>query len=156
VLLWNESLPGYKPLFTDVRERVLADYRENEKRRLFIARGAELKARLQAAGTGFAAAAEAEKLTVRSHAGFTLRQPPQDLPQAAFAAIASLEAGQVSDLLPFADKGILVYALEKKLPDLTTANPRYAEVQQQLMLMSASSSENSYLGRLVEQAEAMP
>lgn len=151
VMLWNESLPAYKPLFTDVRERVLADFRETEKRRQFIERGAALKAKLQAAGTGFAAAAEAEKLPVKSYANFSLRQPPQDLPQGVFSALSALSAGQVSDLLPSNDKGILVYAQEKKLPDLTAANPRYAEVQTQLMAFAASSNENSYLGELVEQ-----
>lgn len=151
VMLWNESLSSYKPLFADVRERVLTDYRDNEKRRLFIERGAALKAKLQAAGTGFATAAEAEKLTVKSYANFNLRQPPQDLPQAVFSALGSLTAGQVSDLLPANDKGILVYAQEKKLPDLSTANPRYAEVQAQLMTFAARSNENSYLGQLVEQ-----
>jgi peptidyl-prolyl cis-trans isomerase D len=151
VLLWNESLPSYKPLFTDVRERVLADYREGEKRRLFIERGAALKAKLQAAGAGFAAAAEAEKLTVKSHANFTLRQPPQDLPQAVFSVLGSLAPGQVSDLLPSNDQGIFVYAQEKKLPDLSAANPRYAEVQAQLMTFAARSNENAYLSQLVEQ-----
>lgn len=152
VLLWNESLPGYKPLFADVRARVLADYREGEKRRLFIERGAALKAALQAAATtpaGFAEKAAAEKLAVKNYANFSLRQPPQDLPQAAYAAMATLQAGQVSDLLPSADKGVLVYAQEKKLPDLGTANPRYAEIQSQLMLMAASSNESAYLGELV-------
>lgn len=152
VLLWNESLPGYKPLFADVRPRVLADYRENEKRRLFIARGAELKAALQAAATtpaGFAGKAAEEKLAVRSFANFTLRQPPQDLPQAAYAAIGTLKAGDVSDLLPSADKGVLIYAQDKKLPDLSPANPRYAEVQTQLMQMAASGVENAYLSELV-------
>ncbi len=150
VMLWNESLPSYKPLFTDVKDRVLADYRENEKRRLFIARGAELKAKLQAAGAGFATAAAAEKLAVKAYANFSLRQPPQDLPPAAYSAFGSLEAGQVSDLLPSNDKGLFVFAQEKKLPDLSPANPRYAEVQKQLMAFAASTNENSHLGQLVE------
>ncbi len=150
VMLWNESLPSYKPLFADVKDRVLADYRETEKRRLFIEQGAALKAKLQAAGTGFAAAAEAAKLPVKSFANFTLRQPPQDLPPAAYTAFGSLEAGQVSDLLPSSDKAVLVYIQEKKLPDLSPANPRYAEVQQQLMAFAASSNENTILGQLVE------
>lgn len=154
VLLWQESLPAYKPLFTDVRDRVAADYRENEKRRLFIEHGNALKAQLQAAAktpTGFAEKAAAEKLELKSYANFSLRQPPQDLPQPALSTLARLEAGQVSDLGGLGDKGILVYVQEKKQPDLSTANPRYAEVQGQLMAFIASSNENSYLGGLVEQ-----
>jgi peptidyl-prolyl cis-trans isomerase D len=154
VLLWNETLPSYKPLFTEVRERVLADYKESEKRRLFIARGQALKAQLQAAAAtpnGFADKAAAEKLEVKSHAGFTLRQPPQDIPQPALSALVGLEAGQVSDLVGLGDKGLFVFAQEKKLPDTSPSNPRYAEVQTQLMAYTASSSENAYLGDMIDQ-----
>lgn len=150
VLLWHETLPAYQPLFVDVRAKVLADYRENEKRRLFIERGNALKARLQAAGAGFAATAEAEKLVVKSHSGFTLRQPPQDVPQPALIALASLDAGQISDLVGLGDKALLVYVQEKKLPDLTPANPRYAETQTQLMALAAGTNENALLSERVE------
>jgi peptidyl-prolyl cis-trans isomerase D len=154
VLLWHESLPAYKPLFTDVRARVAADYRESEKRRLFIDRGNSLKTQLQAAGKtagGFAEKAAAEKLDVKSYANFTLRQPPQDLPRPALAALLRLESGQVSDLVGLGDAGLLVYVQEKKLPDLTPANPRYAEIKTQLMALIASSNEISTLGELVAQ-----
>ena len=154
VLLWQESLPAYKPLFAEVRERVAADYRENEKRRLFIERGIALKAQLQAAAkspAGFAEKAASEKLEVKSYANFTMRQPPQDLPQPALATLVRLEAGHVSDMIGLADKGLLVYAQEKKLPDLSPANPRFAEIQGQLMTFIASNNENSVLGDLVDQ-----
>lgn len=151
VMLWHESLPAYKPLFADARERVLADYKENEKRRLFIERGNALKAKLAAAGSpaAFAAALAAEKIEAKTYANFTLRQPPQDIPQQVYPALMSLEAGKVSDLIGLGDKGLLVYAQEKKIPDLTPANPHYAEVQAQLMAIAASSYESSYLGDLV-------
>jgi peptidyl-prolyl cis-trans isomerase D len=154
VLLWNETLPAYTPLFTDVRDRVLADYRTSEKQRLFNERGRALKAQLQAAAAtpgGFAEKATTEKLEVKSHAGFTLRQPPADMPQPALEALVGLEAGQVSDFVGLGDKGIIVYAQEKKVPDLTALNPRFAEVQSQLMAYTASNNENSYLGQLVEE-----
>ena len=79
-----------------------------------------------------------------------LAQPPQDLPYPAFGALQGLESGQVSEMIAAADKGHLVYVQEKKLPDLSPANPRYAEIMKQLMAFTASSSENSYLGELVE------
>lgn len=154
VLLWHESLPAYKPLFAEVRDRVTADYREYEKRRLFIERGNALKVQLQAAAktpAGFGEKAVGEKLEVKSYANFTLQQPPQDLPQPALAALSQLESGQVSDLVGLGDKGLLVYAQEKKLPDLSPANPRYTEIQGQLMAYIASGNVNSYLGELVEQ-----
>ena len=154
VLLWQETLPAYKPLFAEVRDRVTADYRESEKRRLFIERGITLKAQLQAAAktpAGFAEKAAGEKLEVKSYANFSLRQPPADLPQPTLPTLVRLKTGEVSDMIGLADKGLLVYAQEKKLPDLSPANPRYAEVQGQLMTFIASNNENTVLGELVEQ-----
>lgn len=155
ILLWNDSLPGYKPMFAEVRERVLADYKEREKRKLFIARGQALRTQLQAAAkaapANFATTAAAEKLEVKSYAGFTLREPPQDIPYQAFGALQQgLEAGQVSEMMPDAAKGYFVFAQEKKLPDLTPANPRYAELQQQMMAQTANSNSSVYLAGLVE------
>jgi peptidyl-prolyl cis-trans isomerase D len=151
ILLWNESLPGYQPLFAEVRDRVLADYKESEKRRLFIARGQTLRTQLQAAGANFGTAAAAEKLDVKSYASFTLRQPPQDMPYPAFGALQDLATGQVAPMVSDSEKGYLVFAQEKKQPDLSAGNPRYAEVRQQLALFAAGSNENAYLSGLVEQ-----
>ena len=150
ILLWNESLPGYKPLFAEVRERALADYKDGEKRKLFIARGQALRAQLQAAAANFGTAAAAEKLEVKSYANFTLRQPPQDMPYPAFSALQNLEAGQVAEMIAEAAKGHFVYAQEKKVPDLTPANPRYAEIQQQMMLRTSANNSSAYLAGLVE------
>ena len=93
----------------------------------------------------------AEKLEVKSYANFTLRQPPTDMPQQAFGLLQRLQAGQVSEMAATAEKGYLVFAQEKKIPDLSPTSPRYLEAQKQLMLFTASAAENSYLGDLVEQ-----
>jgi len=153
VLLWNDSLPAYTPAFVEVRDQVAADYRNNEKRRLFSERGNALKASLQAAAatpTGFADKAAAEKLEIKTYANFALRQPPQDLPGEVGNALLTLSAGEVSNFIGTADKGLLVYAQVKKLPDLTPANPRYAEIQTQFTAMVANYAENSILGELTE------
>jgi peptidyl-prolyl cis-trans isomerase D len=153
VLLWNENLPAYKPLFGEVRERVAADYKDGEKRRLFIAHGKLLQAQLQAAAktpAGFAAAATAGKLEVKSYANFTQRQPPEDLPYQAFSSLQGLETGQVTEMAATADKGYLVFVQEKKVPDLNPANPRYVEMQKQLMRFTSGINQNAYLGEMVE------
>lgn len=154
ILLWNESLDGYKPLFPEVRERVLADYKESEKRKLFIARGQALRNQFQAAAktapANFASVAAAEKLEVKSFANFTLRQPPQDIPYQALSALQGLAAGEVSEMASDAQKGYLVYAQEKKLPDLTPGNPRYAELRDQMMLRTAANASSAYLAERVE------
>ncbi|MBA4137952.1 MAG: hypothetical protein C0518_11595 [Opitutus sp.] len=154
VLLWNESLPAYKPMLTEVREKVAADYRESEKRKRFAEQGKALRDRLQAAvksGKSFEDAAKAEKLDVKTYANFTLREPPQDLPYAAFSAMQTLEAGQVADMVATGDKGHFAFALEKKLPDTSASNPRYAEVRKQLMEYTAAANESALLSSLVEE-----
>ena len=153
VLLWNENLPAYKPLYPEVRERVAADYKEREKRRLFNERGRTLRTQLQAAAKtagGFAATVAAEKLELQTFANISLRQPAENVPQQIFNTVSGMEAGQVADMVTSPeDKGYLVFVQEKKLPDLTPGNPRYAELQKQLMAFTAGSSQNAYLGELV-------
>lgn len=151
VLFWKESLPGYSPMLAQVRERVLADYRDGEKRRLFNERGNTLKTQLQSAAltpTGFADKAAAEKLEVKTYSNFTLRELPQDFPRNAAQSLLALEKGKVSAMIATEDKGQLVYAQEKKAPDLTTANPRYAEVKQQLSTMLGDETGKSLLVEL--------
>ena len=155
VLLWNETLPEYKPLLNEIRDRVATDFKDSEKRRLFIARGKALHGQLQAAAkksaAEFASAAATEKLEVKSFANFTLRQPPADMPPQGASMLQQLQSGQVSEMSATAEKGFFVFVQEKKLPDLSPSNPRYVEAQKQLMQFTAGSNEMSYLSDLVEQ-----
>lgn len=154
VLFWNDTLPAYKPLFAEMHDRVAADYKEGEKRRLFIERGRALRTQLQTAAksgpTAFGSAATAEKLEAKSYANFTLRQPPQDLPYSAVSALQTLQAGEVSEMMATGEQGLFVYVQEKKLPDLNPASLRYVELQKQLALFTANTNENAFLGELVE------
>jgi peptidyl-prolyl cis-trans isomerase D len=153
ILLWNEALPAYKPMLSEVRDRVAADYRESEKRRRFVEHGRAVRSRLQAAlaaGKSFADAAQAEKLEVKTYPAFTLRQPPQDLPFQAFSALQTLETGKVAEMAATGDKGYFVFAAEKKLPDTSSANPRFAEVREQMMRFAAQAGEAALLSSLVE------
>jgi peptidyl-prolyl cis-trans isomerase D len=154
VFLWNESLAAYKPMLNEVRDRVAADYRESEKRKRFVDHGKALSERLQAAvksGQSFEDAAKAEKLELKTYANFNLRQPPQDLPYAAFTAMQNLEAKQVSPMVAAGDKGLIAFAADKKQPDTSSANPRFAEVRQQLMEYTAAANESTLLASLVEE-----
>lgn len=153
VLLWNDTVAGHKPMLNEVKDKVAADYKDAEKRKRFVDSGKALRTKLEAAAKAgnFEEVAKAEKLEVKSFANFSLRQPPQDLPYAAYGALqASLEKGAVSEMVATGDKGVFTYVADKKLPDVSPANPRFAEVQKQLAQYTAAANQNAVLTALVE------
>ncbi len=160
ILLWKETQPSRKPAFAEVREKVQADYIENEKRKRFVDLGrtakTEIEARLKA-GDAFekaVAAASAKsglKLDLKMLSPFTLRSRPQDIDYTVLGALDSLEKGQVSDMAVAGESGVFVFAAEKKVPDVNEADPRYVETRTQLANYSSQLGASSYLSDLVEQ-----
>ncbi|MDP1581407.1 MAG: peptidyl-prolyl cis-trans isomerase [Candidatus Didemnitutus sp.] len=153
VMLWQETVPAYKPMLSEARARVAADFTESEKRRQFTEHGKALRERLLAnvkSGKSFAEAAAAAKLEVKSYAEFTLREPPQDLPYAAFGALQTLQAGELSEMVSTGEKGQFTFVVAKKLPDTSTSSARFAEVRKQLMQYTAAANESAILAALVE------
>src|SRR5581483_10607234 len=122
VLLWKETIPAHKPLFTEVQAKVTADYEEAQKHRLFFALGKtihdQLAARLKA-GDAFdkaaAAVAPTAKLEVKNFGPFSQRQPPRDLNGTVMGNLDRLAAGQVSDMIFAENKGYFVYVAARKL-----------------------------------------
>lgn len=153
VLLWNGTLPSYQPAFAEVREKVATDYKENEKRKRFVAQGQTLRAKLTAAlkaGTTFEKAAADAKLEVKSYADFTLQDIPKDMPPAVRQSLGRLKAGEIADMISTADKGHFIYAAQKQLPDLTPANPRFSEIRSRLMAYNASTNGSISLDKLAK------
>ena len=81
---------------------------------------------------------------------FALRNRPQDLDYSVLGALERLEKGQVSDMILSGDKGILVYAVDVQLPDLTETNPRFAETRNQIAGFTGRLGASAYLSELVE------
>ncbi len=158
VLFWKDTQAARKPLLTEVREKVSADYLENEKRKRFVELGKSIKSQLEArlkAGDTFekavaAAAAAGVKLEPKTIAPFTLRDRPQDIDYSVLGTLERLNKGQVSDMAISADKGLFVYAADKKAPDLSEANPRYAETRTQLASYSSRMGASAYIAELVQ------
>ncbi len=159
VMLWKETQPPRKPLFTEVREKVLADYIDGEKRKRFVEVGKTIKTQLEArlkAGDTFekavatVAASTGVKLDAKMIPPFTARTRPPDLDSSVFGPLERIEKGEVSDMVLNPDKGVIVYAADKKLPDLTEANPRYQETRNQLASYTASQSARAYLDEMVQ------
>jgi peptidyl-prolyl cis-trans isomerase D len=159
ILVWKESLPTRKPLFSEVKEKVSADYIEGERRKQFIELGktakAALEARLQAGDTlekaaPTVAASSGLKLETKAVAPFSLRNRPQDLDFSVLGALERLEKGKISDMIVSGDKGIFVFAAEKQLPDQTEANPRFAETRTQIAGFTGRLGASAFLSELVE------
>jgi len=121
--------------------------------------GQALKAQLQTrlkAGDDFAkaAAAAAASLSVAVDTkilpAFTLATPPTGLDESVAATLEHLEKGTVSDIVATADKGYLVYALDRKEPDPKAAAARVAVIRGQLAAYSARSGSSAFLTGMVQ------
>ena len=159
ILVWRETQATHKPLFTEVRAKISSDFIENERRKRFVELGKTLRTQLEArlkAGDNLEKAAETAgtaqglKLEVKAIPAFTARARPQDLDYSVFGTLERLEKGQISDMVLSAEKGLFVYAAEKKAPDTTEANPRYAETRTQLASYGSRLGASAYLSDLVE------
>lgn len=158
VLLWKDTLPARTPALSEVLAKVTTDYVANEKRKLFVGVGKTLKdliARNLKAGEDFAkaaqsaAAATSTRIETKMLSPFKLSLPPHDVDYAVFGTLQNLGQGQVSDMVMTGEHGLLVYAANEKLPDLTEANPDYQKVRQQIATVTARLGASEYLDELV-------
>lgn len=156
VLFWKNLEPSRTPTFAEVREKVLADHLDTEKRKRFIELGRTIKSQLEArlqAGDDLekaAATVSALKLEVKKPEPFSLFARPADLDPAIGSALDRLEKGQLSDMVSEVDKGLFVYAIDKKAPDFAETNPRYIEMRDQLANFTARQSGASVVGEMME------
>ncbi|HYP17790.1 MAG TPA: peptidyl-prolyl cis-trans isomerase [Opitutus sp.] len=154
VLFWKDLQPARKPQFGEVRERVAADYIEGEKRKRFVELGRTLRTTIEnrlKAGDSFEAAANAAasaqsvKVEAKMLPAFSRRQPPQDLDYSVFGALERLEKGRVSDMVLGRDQGLIVYAAEKKLPDLNEASPQFSSMRDQVAMATSRLGASAFL-----------
>jgi peptidyl-prolyl cis-trans isomerase D len=157
VLIWKELLPSHLPALSEIRDRVVADATDNQKRIRFVEFGRSLKAGIERrlkAGEPFdkatQEAAGSSKVTVNSYPPFKLRDQPKDVDETVFGLLDRLDKGSVSDMEATADKGVLVYAADKKPPVANESNPLYAQVKAQLAESFARTDTTSSLREVVD------
>ena len=158
VLFWRETLPSFQPALAQVRDRVVADFKENERRQRFVELGRTLRGQLETrlkAGEAFDKVAAAvtggsqPKLVVKEYPSFLRRQPPKDIEATVLGPLDRLERGQVSDMLLTEDKGLFVYVKDKKSPDLAETSPQFAATQAQLARLSVGANRNLLMEEIV-------
>lgn len=159
VVFWKDLEPARKPLLTEVRDKVAADYIEGEKRKRFVELGRTLRSALEArlkAGEAFdqavAAVANAHsvKIEAKTPPAFTLRQPPQDLDYSVFGSLERLEKGRVSDMVVARDQGLIVHAIDKAVPAVDESSPQFATTREQIAAGTARIAMSTYLRDTVE------
>jgi peptidyl-prolyl cis-trans isomerase D len=159
ILFWKDTQPAHKPQFVAVRDKVAADYVENEKRKRFVELGKTVKTALEArlkAGDDFEKAAAAAvastglKVESKTLPEFTLVNRPQDVDYSVLGTLERLEKGKVSDMVMTADKGVFVYGVDKKAPDTSESNPRFSETRTQLANYTSRLGASAYISELVE------
>ncbi len=155
VLFWRETLPSYQPTLVQIRDRVVADFVENERRKLFVETGRKVRGDLEAAlksGQTFeqaAAAIKALPLTVKALAPFVARQPPKEVEQFDIGSVVNLQSGQISDFQVTENQGALIYVKERKEPDLSESSAQFAAMRAQIARLNASYGQNLALGEIV-------
>jgi len=157
VLIWKNLIASRQPALAEIREKVLADAKDNQKRIRFVEFGRALRAgierRLKSGEPFEKAAVEAAgstKIDVKSFPPFALRSQPRDVDPAVFSLIEHLEKGAVSEMEATADKGVIVYAADKKVPATDESNPLFAQVKLQLSDSFARADATSIMRELVD------
>jgi peptidyl-prolyl cis-trans isomerase D len=159
VLFFKNLEPSRKPAFAEVRDKVASDYVENEKRKRFVELGKQAKSQIEArikAGDSFDKAVAAAsnstglKFEVKTLPAFTLRTPAQGVDYSVLGALEQLNKGQVSDMVINPKDGVIVYAADKKVPDLSESNPQYVETRNQLATLSARIGASSAISEMVQ------
>lgn len=160
VLVWRESIPARVPALAEVKDKALADYQTEEKRRLFNEAGRKLRETVLAAVTAgkpfaeavsSAATAAGLKAEIKTPAPFTLAKPVPELDYTAFQALSTLNQGGLSDLLPSRENSaILVHALKKETPAFDPASPAAAEIKGQLGPILAERNAQGMLSAQIE------
>lgn len=128
VLLLAEVIPSQIPPMENVRERVLADYREFARDELLQTRGSEMRELLYAAAEedNFKGKAEELGLTTSTFEQFSELNPPSNFNRRLFQSLAGLRSGEVSRLINLGEEGVVLYLRERVIPEV---NPESSQVR---------------------------
>ena len=135
ILIYENMVEKHIPSFEEVRDSVLADYEENERKRLFMEKGKTIKNDLTTAlirSRPFSEVAEGLELSVETFENFTRRQPPEAISFSLFSQIENLSSGEVTPMLFIDNKGLFAHLKNKKVPDARDELPALKSTSSQI------------------------
>lgn len=154
ILFHEKTLPAEAQPLEAVREQVLADMKEEQRREAFIARGEALSQELNTAiaDTKFPIAAAKRKLSVQPYQDFSLNNPPEGLHNVVQSALSQQTVGKVSDMIIDGvsgdfTTGYFVYIVNKEVPKISENNE---DIQKRLESLQQFASEQSSASVLKE------
>jgi peptidyl-prolyl cis-trans isomerase D len=162
ILVFKELQPARPARLSEIRARLEADYIAGQKRGLFAEAGARLKRHIEErlkAGDSFEAAATSgagllsgAKVSVKNFGKFTLRNPPEGLSPAMFAALEDIRQGQVADMVTGGETqdGLIAYAAERKEPAVDPQSPQFAQMRARIGQLLAAQSLNEQINLLLQ------
>lgn len=152
VLIYEGRITPEIPAFEDVQAEVAADYKAEEKRRLFNEMGESLKAGLEAKlgeGSNFLEAAEALGLEAQSYDSFVVQDAPRELNRSALQQAQGMQAGEVSPMLTSGGSGIFVHVAEKTVPEIASDDEDLSQAKDFLARFAAYTSGTALVNELV-------
>ena len=142
VLIYRGRIAAHMPELDEIRENVTADYRADERRRLFVEKGQLSKESFEeglAAGKSFADLAEVEGATTEEFKEFTASTIPNGLNRSLFTQNAHLKPGQISSMHIIDDDGQFIFIRDRHLTEDSARN--IAEIEN---TMKQIASINTY------------
>ncbi|MDX2111640.1 MAG: SurA N-terminal domain-containing protein [Verrucomicrobiota bacterium] len=127
LIIFEEKITPYVPGYDEVKERVLTDAKEEERRKQFIENGNKLKATIElemSTGKSFEEAAKAAGLTTQVFESFKGAEIPAELKNnGGFEQLLGLQEGQVSPMVFKETQGLFVYLKSKSIPEISKDSP---------------------------------
>lgn len=156
LLLLDETIPAEVPSLENIRAAVEADYKSNERSRLFVEQGKAWEESLQAAATSaeaFMAKARELGMQVETYGPFTLMTPPSAVDAFILRQLLEMNQGEVSPMLAFGEEGTFIYVISKEVPEIDANAPEIKEMLTQLTYFSAGVTGQTILNDLVVRGE---
>ncbi len=157
IFLFREEIPARVPPLADVRTQVEKDFTEEEKDRLFAEAYAEMGEKLKAAvadGEDFKEVAEASNLTVIFKEDYNLNSPPimgTGLNPFLKDAMSTMEAGEVSHMIPYQESASAIYVVDKTLTEAEAGSEQLDNVMRSI---EPRFSKYTYYGIITSMIEA--
>ncbi|TVP75425.1 MAG: hypothetical protein EA353_13890 [Puniceicoccaceae bacterium] len=152
VLIYEGRIAPEIPEFEAVELEVTANYKAEEKRRLFREEGERFQAELKnkvAEGRSFAEAAEALGLSVNSFESFTPQDIPDGLNHNALQRAQNMQVGEISPMLTPRQAGIFVHLTAKEVPVIADEDPELAQARNFLSRFAAFTTGSAFSDELI-------